>query len=53
MWGLHVDHRSSGVGHICVGHICSWAFVNNVKCMYDRVPGQTVFCSEFILRHIC
>ena len=29
-------------------HICSWAYVNNVKCMYTSAPGNTVDSSEFV-----
>ena len=29
-------------------HICSWAYANNVECMYNSVPGHSVDCIGFI-----
>ena len=44
MWGSYVDHGSSGVGHVCVRHICSGAYVSSVKGMYICVPGHIFDC---------
>ena len=32
----------------CGSHVCSGAYVSNVKCMYNCAPGHTVDCSEYI-----
>ena len=32
----------------CGGHICSEAYVNNVKWMYTRAPGHIIDGIEFI-----
>ena len=33
----------------CGRHICSGAYVSNVKCMYTTSSGHIVDCSEYIL----
>ena len=32
----------------CGRHISSEAYTNDVKCMYNSSPGDTVDCSEFL-----
>ena len=32
----------------CGKHICLWAYVSNVKCMYTSASGHIVDCIEFI-----